>query len=116
MDGYTEIQMAARFPDCVGTIGYRAPVMALCGQGEVMARAKTSKRRQESGDETAVRKRILKAASVAFMKSGYEARPRGKRSRGHWSIPAGGRRGGPGLISFRVAIWHLTRFLALRNQ
>jgi len=32
-----------------------------------------SKRRQESGDETAVRKRILEAAFAAFMKSGYVA-------------------------------------------
>jgi AcrR family transcriptional regulator len=38
-----------------------------------MARAKTSKRRKESGDETAVRKRILEAAFRAFMKSGYAA-------------------------------------------
>ena len=36
-----------------------------------MARAKMSKRRQESGDETAVRQRILAAAFAAFMKSGY---------------------------------------------
>jgi len=36
-----------------------------------MARAKTSKRRQEGGDETAVRKRILEAAFAAFMKNGY---------------------------------------------
>ena len=36
-----------------------------------MAKAKISKRRQESGDETAVRKRILEAAFAAFMKSGY---------------------------------------------
>src|ERR1700740_1582215 len=40
-------------------------------EGELMARAKMSKRRQESGDETAVRKRILEAAFAAFMKSGY---------------------------------------------
>jgi AcrR family transcriptional regulator len=32
-----------------------------------------SKRRQEGGDETAVRKRILEAAFAAFMKSGYTA-------------------------------------------
>jgi AcrR family transcriptional regulator len=32
-----------------------------------------SKPRQESGDETAVRKRILEAAFAAFMKSGYAA-------------------------------------------
>jgi len=32
-----------------------------------------SKRRQESGDETLVRKRILEAAFAAFMKSGYAA-------------------------------------------
>jgi AcrR family transcriptional regulator len=38
-----------------------------------MAKAKISKRRQESGDETAVRKRILEAAFAAFMKSGYAA-------------------------------------------
>ena len=38
-----------------------------------MARAKMSKRRQESGDETAVRKRILEAAFAAFMKSGHAA-------------------------------------------
>ena len=38
-----------------------------------MARTKMSKRRKESGDETAVRKRILEAAFRAFMKSGYAA-------------------------------------------
>src|SRR5215472_1214729 len=38
-----------------------------------MGRATMSKRRQESGDETAVRKRILEAAFAAFMKSGYAA-------------------------------------------
>ena len=38
-----------------------------------MAKAKISKRRQESGDETAVRKRILEAAFATFMKSGYAA-------------------------------------------
>ena len=36
-----------------------------------MARAKKSKRPQESGDQTTVRKRILEAAFAAFMKSGY---------------------------------------------
>jgi AcrR family transcriptional regulator len=35
--------------------------------------ASTSKRRQEGGDETAVRERILDAAFAAFMKSGYAA-------------------------------------------
>jgi AcrR family transcriptional regulator len=39
----------------------------------VMAMASTSKRRQEGGDETAVRERILDAAFAAFMKSGYAA-------------------------------------------
>ena len=38
-----------------------------------MVRAKMSKRRKESGDQTAVRKRILEAAFTAFMKSGYAA-------------------------------------------
>ena len=38
-----------------------------------MARTKMSKGRKESGDETAVRKRILEAAFRAFMKSGYAA-------------------------------------------
>src|SRR4029077_13769703 len=37
----------------------------------VMARAPMSKRRQEGGDEAAVRVRILEAAFAAFMKSGY---------------------------------------------
>jgi AcrR family transcriptional regulator len=37
----------------------------------VMATASVSKRRQEGGDETAVRKRILEAAFAAFVKSGY---------------------------------------------
>jgi AcrR family transcriptional regulator len=37
----------------------------------VMARAARSKRRQEGGDETAVRARILDAAFEAFMKNGY---------------------------------------------
>jgi len=36
-----------------------------------MATASVSKRRQEGGDETAVRERILDAAFAAFMKSGY---------------------------------------------
>ena len=36
-----------------------------------MTKATMSKRRQEGGDETAVRKRILEAAFAAFMKSGY---------------------------------------------
>src|SRR5215467_4962402 len=36
-----------------------------------MARASMSKPRQEGGDETAVRERILEAAFAAFMKSGY---------------------------------------------
>ncbi|MDB5365756.1 MAG: TetR/AcrR family transcriptional regulator [Rhodospirillales bacterium] len=38
-----------------------------------MARASTSKRRQEDGDETAMRGRILEAAFAAFMESGYAA-------------------------------------------
>src|SRR3989442_2726877 len=37
----------------------------------VMATASMSKRRQEGGDETAVRARILEAAFAAFMKCGY---------------------------------------------
>jgi AcrR family transcriptional regulator len=37
----------------------------------VMARASMSKRRQEGGDEAAVRERILEAAFAAFTKSGY---------------------------------------------
>jgi AcrR family transcriptional regulator len=37
----------------------------------VMATASVAKRRQEGGDETAVRERILEAAFAAFMKSGY---------------------------------------------
>jgi len=36
-----------------------------------MATASVSKRRQEGGDETAVRERILEAAFAAFMNSGY---------------------------------------------
>ena len=38
---------------------------------KVMVRATMSKRRQEGGDEAAVRERILEAAFAAFMKSGY---------------------------------------------
>jgi AcrR family transcriptional regulator len=38
-----------------------------------MATPSTSKRREEGGDETAVRDRILDAAFTAFMKSGYAA-------------------------------------------
>src|SRR5713226_8351324 len=37
----------------------------------LMTKASMSKRRQEGGDETAVRERILEAAFAAFMKSGY---------------------------------------------
>ena len=36
-----------------------------------MATASMSKRRQESGDETAVRERILEAAFASFMKNGF---------------------------------------------
>jgi hypothetical protein len=36
-----------------------------------MAKASMSKRRQKSGEEAAVRERILEAAFAAFMKSGY---------------------------------------------
>lgn len=36
-----------------------------------MARARMSKRRRKSGDEHAVRERVLNAAFAAFMKSGY---------------------------------------------
>ncbi|HEX3544290.1 MAG TPA: TetR/AcrR family transcriptional regulator, partial [Candidatus Acidoferrum sp.] len=36
-----------------------------------MAKASMSKRRQEGGDESSVRERILKAAFAAFMKNGY---------------------------------------------
>src|SRR5215472_8789498 len=36
-----------------------------------MARATMSRRRQEGGDETGVRDRILEAAFAAFMESGY---------------------------------------------
>jgi AcrR family transcriptional regulator len=39
----------------------------------VVARTSASKRRQESGNEPAVRERILDAAFAAFMKSGYAA-------------------------------------------
>ena len=40
------------------------------GKGRVMTTASISKRRQESGDETA-RGRILEAAFAAFMKNGF---------------------------------------------
>src|ERR1700752_2486227 len=40
-------------------------------KGEGMPKTLTSKRRQEVGDETAVRRRILEAAFAAFRKSGY---------------------------------------------
>src|SRR5215470_6252577 len=73
-----KIQPGPRESDHVGTMGYHnvcddGTIWYLRRQGEVMARAKMSKRRQESGDETAVRKRILEAAFAAFMKSGYPA-------------------------------------------
>jgi AcrR family transcriptional regulator len=42
-------------------------------QGVRVATASMSKRRQEGGNETAVRERILDAAFAAFMKSGYAA-------------------------------------------
>src|SRR5262249_42014714 len=38
-----------------------------------MAKASMAKRRQEGGEETAVRERILEAAFAAFMESGYAA-------------------------------------------
>jgi AcrR family transcriptional regulator len=38
-----------------------------------MTKVSASKRRQQSGNETAVRQRILEAAFAAFMKSGYAA-------------------------------------------
>ena len=37
----------------------------------MIATVSMSKRRQQSGDQTVVRKRILEAAFAAFMKSGY---------------------------------------------
>lgn len=40
-------------------------------QGKVMTRASRLKRRQEGGNEAAVRERILEAAFAAFMRSGY---------------------------------------------
>jgi AcrR family transcriptional regulator len=43
----------------------------MAGKEKMMARASMSKRRQEGGDETAVRERILAAAFAAFMRSGY---------------------------------------------
>jgi AcrR family transcriptional regulator len=43
----------------------------MVGKGRVMAVAAKAKRRQKSGDEAAVRQRILEAAFAAFMKSGY---------------------------------------------
>ena len=61
------VPLGTTMPYIDGTMRYRRH------EGEVMARAKMSKRRQESGDETAVRKRILEAAFAAFMKSGYAA-------------------------------------------
>ena len=42
-------------------------------QGVRVATASKSKRRQEGGDETAVRESILEAAFAAFMKNGYAA-------------------------------------------
>src|SRR6516225_8133194 len=66
-----KISLASRIR-CCGTIGYHRPAMVL-RRGELMARTKMSKGRKESGDETAVRKRILEAAFRAFMKSGYAA-------------------------------------------
>src|SRR5882724_8333174 len=48
-------------------VGYSTMI----GKESVMATASMSKRRQEGGDETAVRERILEAAFAAFMKSGY---------------------------------------------
>src|SRR6516225_4686336 len=77
IDGCKEIQLATRVPICCGTIGYHNAYDSTMGyrrrEGEVMAKAQISKRRQESGDETAVRKRILEAAFATFMKSGYAA-------------------------------------------
>jgi AcrR family transcriptional regulator len=50
-------------------------MVVLCGtivvKEMVMATASTSKHRQEGGDQTAMRERILEAAFAAFMKSGY---------------------------------------------
>jgi AcrR family transcriptional regulator len=43
----------------------------MVGMERVMATTSMSKRRQKGGAETAVRERILEAAFVAFMKSGY---------------------------------------------
>src|SRR5215469_9231086 len=75
MDGYKEIQAGPRKSDYAGTIRYHIPYYGTMRYrrrlGEVMARAKISKPRQEGGDESAVRQRILEAAFAAFMKSGY---------------------------------------------
>src|SRR5215471_16318178 len=68
MDGYKEIQMATRGPIVVVPLS-----TTRSSRGRVIATASMSKHRKESGDETAVRKRILEAAFAAFMKSGYAA-------------------------------------------
>src|SRR5215469_11698242 len=61
----------------LGTTGYQAEGMVLCGTNivneRVMATASVSKPRQDHGDENAVRGRILEAAFAAFMQSGYAA-------------------------------------------
>src|SRR6516225_4222181 len=66
--GYKEIQMATRGPRLLWY--HWVPRLS---RERVIATASMSKRRKESGDETAVRKRILEAAFAAFMKRGYAA-------------------------------------------
>src|SRR5215468_1783196 len=49
------------------------PYGTKCQEGKWMAARSVSKRRQDRGDETVVRARILEAAFAAFMESGYAA-------------------------------------------
>src|SRR5215469_3922853 len=56
-----------RVPSCRGW-NYVVPGVA---KERIIARASISRRRQEGGDESAVRERILRAAFAAFTKRGY---------------------------------------------
>src|SRR5215467_6411263 len=68
-----KLSSATQAPSALGTRSLLWYYTVPARQGEVMARAKLSKRRQKGGDATAVRKRILEVAFAAFIKSGYAA-------------------------------------------
>ena len=69
MNGYKEIQMAMRDPDCCGTIGYHTLAKGEGDRTRIDVKTWPGRRRRIRG----ARAQFLSAAFVAFTKSGYAA-------------------------------------------